>query len=121
MNNFQSCSILVVDDELAILKLLDHVLSRKGFQIDTVSCGEAGLEKIKSGQYNLVITDIKMPGIGGEEFARVVKDLKGECLPVIGMSGTPWLLDCNLFDAVLSKPFLKNDLYDAIAKVVPVF
>ncbi|MFH2060313.1 MAG: hypothetical protein ABIJ59_15615 [Pseudomonadota bacterium] len=42
-------------------------------------------------------------------------------MPVIGMSGTPWLLDANKFDAVLAKPYTIKDLFEAIKKAVPSF
>lgn len=57
--------ILVVDDEQVILDLIYDVLTRDGHSVDAVGKGKEALEKIASEDYDLVITDLKMPGIGG--------------------------------------------------------
>jgi len=97
--------ILVIDDELAILNLLKLQLNRIGFMADTANSGEEGLTKINSNRYSLILTDIKMHGVSGDQILRYVKDIKMSPIPVVGMSGTPWLLYQNGFDAILSKPF----------------
>lgn len=109
--------ILIIDDETAVLKVLKQMLMRENFAVDTAESGQEGLQKIHSGEYDLVITDIKMPGMSGTQVARAVRSLQCRDLPVIGMSGTPWLLDRDLFDAVLPKPFLRTDLLTAVTHI----
>lgn len=106
--------VLIIDDEEAILKMLSQTLTRKGYSPDIVTNAGEGLAKIQSEKYCFIITDIKMPDISGAKVASEVKRIKGNQIPVIGMSGTPWLLDENLFDAVLSKPFFREELIDII-------
>ena len=96
--------VLIIDDELPILKMLKLQLTRMGFNVDIAESGEEGIEKINSNAYDLILTDIKMPDISGDQILQYVKTKKGSTLPVVGMSGTPWLLDQNDFNAVLSKP-----------------
>jgi len=97
--------VLVIDDETAILRMLDMALSRKGYQVDTADSGEEGLKRLQSNDYDLVITDMVMGKMSGEDMLQEVRQLKGDSLPVIAMSGTPWLMDKQLFDAVLPKPY----------------
>jgi len=99
-----SATILIIDDEVPILKMLKLKLTRKGFIVDTAASGEEGMEKINSNTYDLILTDIKMPGISGDQIFDYLKKEKKSSTPVVGMSGTPWLLDQCDFAAVLSKP-----------------
>ncbi|RLB92098.1 MAG: hypothetical protein DRH26_06990 [Deltaproteobacteria bacterium] len=96
--------ILVNDDEPAILKLMARILSKNGHAVDTASNGEEGIKKIEANDYSLILTDIKMPGISGHQVFEHLRNKAKKATPVIGMSGTPWLLDQNNFDAVLQKP-----------------
>jgi len=119
--NLKPHNILIIDDEYGILKVLKLILTRKGKNVDTAVNGEEGLKKIQKNSYDLILTDIKMPKISGKEVLAEVKRIKGNTVPVIGMSGTPWLLDQDLFDAVLDKPSTKQKLFATIRKVIPSF
>lgn len=112
--------ILVVDDERAILKMLTHALSREGYCIHTALNGEEAVKKIKDCRYDCVLTDFVMPGVSGSDVATAVKTLYGDTVPVIGMSGTPWLLDCSLFDMTFEKPGSIIELIRTIKKTVPL-
>ena len=59
--------ILVVDDEPGVRKLLKQVLTGEGHSVETVNNAEKALERIKGGRYNLILMDIKMPGMSGIE------------------------------------------------------
>ncbi|MFQ5701757.1 MAG: ATP-binding protein, partial [Acidobacteriota bacterium] len=59
--------ILVVDDELAILDILYQVLKADGHRVDTALNGAVALRKIRSHRYDLIISDLKMPGMSGKE------------------------------------------------------
>ncbi len=97
-------TILVIDDEISVLKMLQMILTRNGFVVDTAESGEEGLIKINLKNYSLILTDIKMPGISGNHVLEYIKGGKMNSTPVIGMSGTPWLFEQKNFDAVLAKP-----------------
>ena len=117
MNGLSPKNILIVDDEVSILKMLHRALSRKSHQVDTAINGEEGIKKIASSKYELVITDILMPGLSGKDLASHVKTNINGRLPVIGMSGTPWMFDSGVFDFVLAKPFSIEDLFDVLKKL----
>jgi CheY-like chemotaxis protein len=110
--------ILIIDDELAILRMLKLKLTQLGFLVDTAGNGEEGLEKIDSNKYSLILTDIKMPVISGDQILRYVKDEKKSLTPVVGMSGTPWLLNQNDFDAILSKPFSLKETENVLLRLI---
>ena len=65
--------ILVVDDEDMIRDLCYHILSAEGYQVATVSNGAAALEELERTPVDLLITDIKMPGMDGLELFERVK------------------------------------------------
>ena len=57
--------VLVIDDDAVVGRSFDRVLSAKGFDVDTALSGEEGLEDIAAHNYDVVFTDIKMPGATG--------------------------------------------------------
>jgi DNA-binding response OmpR family regulator len=110
--------LLVIDDEAAILRMLAMALSKKGYQVDTAENGEKGIAKLKVGEYSLVLTDMRMDKVSGDDVLREVRNIMGDSVPVIAMSGTPWLMDEARFDAVLAKPYMLKDLFDLIGKFI---
>jgi CheY-like chemotaxis protein len=73
-----ACNILVVDDEHSIRTLLRDVLSMDGHRVDVASSGAEALRQMFDRQYDLVITDIKMPEMSGQDFYRRVRDIDRE-------------------------------------------
>ena len=67
-------NILVVDDEVNIRGALVTMLQKKGHDVRGVGTGEDALERLAIASAELVITDLKMPGMGGMEFLRRLKD-----------------------------------------------
>lgn len=110
--------ILIIDDEFAIREYLSRGLEKLGYKVDPAENGEQGIKKINLNHYSLVLTDMRMPGLSGKHVLDHVKENKGDSLPVIGMSGTPWLMDDEAFDAVLSKPFRIKDAVGAINQCI---
>lgn len=107
--------ILIIDDEMAILKMLQRKLSGAGFIVETAESGEEGLTKIDSNQYSLILTDMRMPGISGIEIFHYIRDYQKSSIPVIAMSGTPWLMTQIGFDAILPKPCSPKKVKDLIS------
>ncbi|MDI6809687.1 MAG: response regulator [Candidatus Eisenbacteria bacterium] len=68
-----TASILVVDDEEGILDLLNDFLGAKGYEVDTVSSGEKALEKLRARTYDLIMCDMKMPNMSGQELHSEIK------------------------------------------------
>jgi len=59
--------ILVVDDEINVRELLSHLLENEGYHVELASSAEEALEKIKRAVFDLIISDIRMPGMDGLE------------------------------------------------------
>ncbi len=60
-------SILVIDDEQGILETLRILLKNEGFDVTIAQGGKAGLEQLKGSAPDIVLTDVKMPGVTGIE------------------------------------------------------
>jgi len=80
--------ILIIDHEPDIRKGLETILVKKGYQVMTASGSEAAISVLKSEPLDLVIMDIRMPGMDGLEFMREVKKL-GDDVEVIVLTGSP--------------------------------
>ena len=78
--------VLVIDDDAVVGHSFDRVLSEKGYDVDTALSGEKGLEDIEARNYDVVFTDIKMPGIDGIEVAERIRK-KCPWTPVVVITG----------------------------------
>jgi DNA-binding response OmpR family regulator len=106
--------ILVIDDERAILDIIEIVLSRAGFKVEIALDGREGIQKFDSNRFDFVITDIIMTGLDGRDVVDHIRNSNRPCTPIIGISGTPWNLDNIQFNAVFTKPFHLEDLTNKI-------
>src|SRR5262245_19881602 len=64
--------ILVVDDEKSIREILCDFLSLEGYVVDAVADGESALVELSRRSYDIVLSDLKMPGIGGLELLETI-------------------------------------------------
>lgn len=76
-------SILLIDDSPDILMNLSEFLMEKGWEVDTASEGIAGISKIEKKQYDLVITDLKMPDVDGMEILKYLRENSPESICII--------------------------------------
>ena len=74
--------ILIVDDEQRIRHLLSIMLSRKGYRADQAGDGVEAMEMISATPFDMVITDIKMPGMDGMDLLKKIKEMDIPC-PVV--------------------------------------
>ncbi len=108
------CRVLIIDDEEAICSLVISALSRDGIVADMATNGRDGLDKFHQSIFDIVITDMKMPGMDGNSIARQIRNSDKPSTPIIGISGTSWLLDKSEFNLVLQKPFSIHSLVGAV-------
>jgi DNA-binding NtrC family response regulator len=78
-------TILIVEDEARMRRLLELDLSEAGYQTFSSADAEKGLDLLRREQIDLVLTDLKLPGLGGLEFLQAAKRLNG-ALPVVVMT-----------------------------------
>lgn len=113
-------SVLVIDDERMIRDLVRKALERRGYLVDSADNAHEGIKKYDEGQYDLVITDVRMPDVDGRAVARYIRNSRRGPAPVIGLSGTPWLLQNGNFDDILSKPFAIRALIEKVENLTKV-
>ena len=113
-------TILVIDDEKGILQLMHQALTKYGHQVETADDGQEGIRKFDDGCFDIVITDILMPVIDGNGVVAHIRKSEKQSIPVIAISGTPWLLESDNFDMVLPKPFPLNKLIESIRSLAPM-
>jgi DNA-binding NtrC family response regulator len=78
-------SILIVEDEAKMRRLLELQLTDEGFQARTAPDAEAGLQILNKNPFDLVVTDFKLPGMSGLDFLHAVKRIDAE-MPVVMMT-----------------------------------
>lgn len=113
-------TILIVDDEPAIGKMLERALKNEGFFIDIAPNGEDALDLLARKKHDVVILDINLPGISGDEICRQLrKDPLLQTIGILMVTGrnteglSASMLDDGADDYV-SKPF---DLNEVVARV----
>ena len=107
-------TILVIEDEKGLLQIIEQLLTGCGYDVDTAVDGLDGIQKFDEGHYDIVITDIRMPGVDGIGVAKHIRNSNKQSVPVIAITGTPWLLENDNFDMILAKPFPLNQLVESI-------
>ena len=110
----QKPSVLIVDDESGILDTLRILLRNEGFEVTTAQGGKAGLEQIRSGAHDLILSDVRMPGVGGLDILAAAKE-QDPMTPVILMTAQADLRSA--IDALnlgayhyIQKPFSNDEL-----------
>jgi excisionase family DNA binding protein len=114
--------VLVVDDEASIRDLLSKTLALAEYDVDTAPDGRSALERLRLYPYDLLIADLKMPGIDGLSVIREAKRLKTD-LPVIIITG--YSTESAAIEAVnlgvagyLTKPFKVPQVLAVAAKAI---
>ena len=114
--------ILVVDDEAAIRDLLSKTLALAEYDVDLAPDGRTALERLRIIPYDLLITDLKMPGIDGLTVVREARRLKAD-IPVLIITG--FSTEASAIEAVnlgvsgyLTKPFRVPRVLAAAAKAL---
>ena len=75
--------MLIVEDEETLSESLQRVLSKDGYEVDAVNSAEAALKNLEAAAYDLVITDITLPGIDGIELLRRVREKFSDQIVII--------------------------------------
>jgi two-component system nitrogen regulation response regulator NtrX len=105
--NKNMAKILIIDDEKAIRETLSEILSFENYKVDTASNGKEGVEMLTNNIYDVVLSDIKMPGMDGMEFLTKANEISPDT-PVIMISGHGTI--------ELAVEAVRKGAYDFIAK-----
>lgn len=115
METITKPEILIVDDEVFVLKSLIRTLRQEGYRVTAVNTAARALQKMEQTEFNLVICDLKMPDIDGIEFLTLVSEVSPNTTQVL-LSGHADLRDlqeainrCNVTQFV-AKPWDATEL-----------
>jgi CheY-like chemotaxis protein len=116
-------TVLVVDDDPVIVKLLQVNFEMEGYRVLTAGDGEEGLDRAQRERPDVVILDVMMPKLDGLEVARALKaDPETRDIPVVLLSAKAQTSDIqagqSLADEYITKPFDPLELLDRVASLV---
>ena len=114
--------VLVIDDETIVHESCSRILTDEGYIIESAFTGQEGLKKIGEGSYDLVITDLKMPGISGMEALKKIKEDNPDIgiIMVTGYSTAETAVEAMKLGAFdyLPKPFTPNEIISVVNKAI---
>jgi len=118
----KAISVLVVDDEQIMQDSCSRILVKEGFTVATADCGEAALEHCDRESYDLVLLDLKMPGMGGIKTLNRLKEMDPG-ITILIMTGYPSIetavraIKLGAYDYI-TKPFTPDALRFAINRAL---
>jgi two-component system NtrC family response regulator len=100
---------LVVDDERGMCEFLRFLLQEEGYEVDIAHSGVQALEKVEQSKFELILADIKMPGLDGLEMLRKLREADEDTVVIVmtGYSSLDSAIKAIKYDAsdYLTKPF----------------
>ena len=115
--------VLLLDDDVAMQKLVALLLKRDGFRVDVVNRGSRAIEALEKDSYGAILLDLMMPTEGGMTVLRHLRENKPELLKsVILLTGTPKSVLKNVSSevfAVVTKPFDPQQLVATVRSLSP--
>jgi len=118
----RKASILVIDDESIVQESCRRILSPEGYAVESAYTGQEGLGKLSESSYDLVITDLKMPGISGMDALKKIKhdDPDIGIIMITGYSTAETAVEAMKLGAFdyLPKPFTPDELMAAVSKAL---
>ena len=112
--------MLVVDDQELVREVLAECLELGGYELCLASNGDEGLRQLSEHRPDLVITDMRMPGMDGYEFCRLIRNVSS--VPIIMLTGlaeaAPDAPSLNLVDAFIAKPVKIHELLAQVAALL---
>ena len=118
----QRMTILFVDDEQIVLDSAKKLLRKEPLTIETAMSASDGLARLEKGGVQVVLTDLKMPGMDGLEFTRKIKE-KWPAIPVVMVTGYATIstamqaMKLGAFDYI-AKPFTKAELRGIVKRAM---
>lgn len=114
-------SVLVVDDDDLVLEVVALVLKNEGYLVHTSNDADAAFERLKNENVDVLLSDIKMPGVSGLELLKRIYRYD-QCLPVILMTGcfeqyTEDRSKIKPFE-IIKKPFDSKHLLNVVKKAI---
>ena len=121
--NYKNKKILIVDDNELNIKVANRALSDLEVKTDEVLSGKEAIEKVKKNKYDIILLDIMMPEMNGEETLAKLKEIDGFNTPVIALTadaleGAKDKYLSEGFDGYIAKPFTRDQIKEKLDKVL---
>ena len=101
--------VLVVDDEPALVELMSRALGGAGHDVDTAASGAEALQYVYTGEYDAILLDIRMPGLGSPEVYQCIESIRPDLMDrVLFISGDSASTEVKTFIESTGKPLLKK-------------
>ena len=114
--------VLIVDDEVDVLDLCKRILETQGYLVKSAHNGYEAIEVAKNERFDLLLTDIKMPGMDGLEIAQTLKQSDPDiiCVTMTGFSTMDMAINAVKLgiNEFILKPFTPSELSKAVAKAL---
>ena len=111
--------ILLVEDDHDIAEVITFTLEKAGFQVMKADSAEVALELFRFQKPDLVLSDFKMPGMDGDDFARTIRE-ENPHIPIIILSGFSGELDELPVNFILNKPVDQTRLLQLVQRLLDV-
>jgi CheY-like chemotaxis protein len=108
--------VLLVDDEISVLTVFGQSLEDAGYSVRCAANGQEAWDLFRNDKkWDAVVVDRAMPGMGGEELARMIKGASPR-MTLVMITGAPEAITESLrFDAILAKPFRESELLECLS------
>jgi len=124
--------LLLIDDDQEMCREMKEILNDMDYCVDTVHDGHSAVDRAKNNEYNILLLDLKIPGLNGLDVLKKVKE-RSKMTKVMVLTGRPLLKQpfgedaksiedetiMKLADAVISKPFDIEKVLDKIENLLP--
>lgn len=111
-------TILIIDDDVVNSKIIELMLTGTGCFIETAGTGTEGIHKFDDMYFDLVITDMQMPEMDGNEVALHIRNSERPRTPIIGMSSNPQFFKKDNFNLLIKKPFSQKGLTASVMSLI---
>ena len=110
--------LLFIDDEEIVLRSCRRIFGGEEVEIETASSGDEGLAKARTGRYDVVVTDLKMPGLGGMDVLKALRDERPDVTVIVftgyaNVETAREALKNGAFDYI-PKPFTPDEIKDVV-------
>lgn len=118
----ENARILVIDNEPVVCRNCFKILTEFGYEVEILQSSRAGLERVKEDLVDIVIVDLKMPGLDGLELLRLIKEINPEIIVIMitGYSTIESAVEAIKLEAFdyIPKPFTPDELSIRLKKVL---
>ncbi len=114
-------TILLVEDDRDLRDVTAAMLSETGYSVETAPSGQDAMHQVARQMPDLMLLDMRMPGMSGWEFIQQFRLLYGQATPIVALTATHEIAECATelqADGFLGKPFEMDELIATVARYI---